>query len=520
MNAPKKGVVLIGGTLLAHTLARMRVRRSLMLLLLVTAACGHGSSGGATTTSAPGSSTTDGTTTTEAGPATTGNPPADPPLNTIAWKACGDFQCGTLRVPLDWANPGGTSITVALVKSPALVPSERIGALLVDPGGPGGSGVEFVKSGFTFSQAVQDRFDLIGWDPRGVGQSTPLNCGSTVPAFQEVDSGPDSPAEQADLDAKAKAVADECGAEDGPLIAHVGADDVARDMDAIRRALGEQTISYYGFSYGTLLGERYAELFPTGARAIVLDGVVDPAMDFVTFLRGQTVALEQTMAQVFAACDTDATCPVRGGTAAAYDRVAAAVEQQPLVTASGVLGPSGLATAAVFVTYDPSLWKDFYSALADADHGDGTAMYKLKAGYEDLAGFTIYAAVECVDSPHPEGAAAFAAFAQQLRDLSPRFGGPIANELLPCAFWPAPSTRVPGDVHGVGAPPELVIGNTGDAATPYSQAEKVAGTLQGAALLTYVGQGHTSYGMSTCVDDIVTSYLVSLQLPAPGTTCH
>ncbi|MEA2273225.1 MAG: hypothetical protein QOI98_1933, partial [Solirubrobacteraceae bacterium] len=204
----------------------------------------------------------------------------------IAWTSCGGrLQCATLTVPLDYADPTGPKIELSLNKLPARKPDQRIGALLVNPGGPGASGVEFVAGGVDVRQAVLERFDIIGFDPRGVGASTPLPCGdTTVPTFRHVDSTPDTPEEQAALDAAAKAVATDCGANAGDLLAHVGTDDVVRDMDTIRLALGESQINYLGISYGSLLGLRYAQLFPQSARAIAVDGVIDPTQDLRSWL--------------------------------------------------------------------------------------------------------------------------------------------------------------------------------------------------------------------------------------------
>jgi pimeloyl-ACP methyl ester carboxylesterase len=423
-------------------------------------------------------------------------------------------------VPIDRTQPNGRTIDIALARVPARKPSQRIGSILENPGGPGGSGIDILRQGLRFSGAAADRFDLVGFDPRGVGASAGLTCDATVPAFREADSGPDSPAEQADLDAKAKAVADECESTDGSLLGHVDSDDVARDMDVIRAALGDEKLTYYGFSYGTYLGELYAQDFPDRVRAIVLDGVVDPADDFAAFLRGQTVALEKTLEQMFAKCDKTPSCPVHGGTAAAYDRVAAKAEQRPLAAGNGqMLGPSELATGTIDVTYSDD-WSPFYSALAAADRGNGGPMLQLAEEYYGFGSFTQYAAVECVDSAHPTGAQEFAQFAAELQAVSPRLGAAVANELLPCAFWPAPPVGHPGDVRAPGTPPILVIGNTGDAATPYEQAVKVAGNLEHGVLLTYDGNGHTAYGRSACIDDAVTAYLVDLRTPPPNTTCH
>ncbi|CAN5206546.1 alpha/beta hydrolase [soil metagenome] len=433
----------------------------------------------------------------------------------------GGEECTTVEVPLDYADPGGERIGVAVRRVPAGDPDQRIGSLLVNPGGPGASGTEFVAGGLLFDASITRRFDVVGFDPRGVGDSSPITCGDgLVEAFQALDSDPDDEAEQAALDDAAEAIAEDCRAESGALLAHVGTIDVVRDMESIRQALGEETISYMGFSYGTLLGEIYAEMFPAGARAIGLDGVVDPAHDFREFLRTQTEGFERTMADVFAGCDADPRCPSQGG-AAAYDEIAARVEADPLPAGDGaVVGPGDLATAGLGVTYAPHLWPLFYSALADGLAGNGTALRDLAEDYRDFGGFTSYAAVECVDSEHPVGGADFQEFARELEAISPRFGASIANELLPCAYWPVEPVGDPAEITAPGAPPILVIGNTGDAATPFEQAERVAASLSTGRLLTYEGEGHTSYGLNACVDDAVTAFLVDLALPEVGTVCR
>ena len=190
------------------------------------------------------------------------------------------MRCATLEVPLDYDDPTGRTITLSLSQAPARKPEERIGSLLVNPGGPGGSGLSFA-SNIPLPAEVLDRFDIIGFDPRGVGESTAIKCGDqTVPAFRHIDSAPDDAAEQNQLDTAAKSVADDCGAHAGDLLPFVGTDSVARDLESIRQALGEPQINYYGASYGTAIGERYLALFPKSARAVVLDGVVDPTQGF------------------------------------------------------------------------------------------------------------------------------------------------------------------------------------------------------------------------------------------------
>jgi pimeloyl-ACP methyl ester carboxylesterase len=443
----------------------------------------------------------------------------------ITWTPCGgqgdDSECGTLEVALDHDDPAAGIIPLSLVRVPAADPARRIGPLLVNPGGPGGTGVDFARF-FPFPNEINNRFDIIGFDPRGVGASGGLTCGGDlVDQFFAVDSDPDAPAEQADLDRTAQAVADDCSIEDGDVLPHVGSVNVARDMDAIRQALGEEQISFLGFSYGTRLGALYAEMFPERTRAIVLDGVFDPAHDFVEWLTEQTGGFERAVAGVFSACPDDPSCPPAGA-AAAYDQVLAAIETTPLPAGAGrLLGPSDLATAALYVTYDEGGWPELYAGLSDALAGDGTRLYDLADGYRSFGSFTQYAAVMCVDSAHPAGPLEFQAFAAGLEAISPRFGAAVANELLPCAYWPVTEVGDPQPVVAAGAPPILVVGNTGDAATPFEQAQRVADTLESGVLLTHEGVGHTSFRSgSSCVDEVIERYLVDLAVPAEGTVCR
>jgi pimeloyl-ACP methyl ester carboxylesterase len=494
-----------------------------LAIVLLAAACSGGSAKRAAGTDASTSSSS-GSGESASAPSSDGAASGFVPTP-IDWQPCDDgsgLDCATLDVPLDYKHPDGKTITLGLDRIPARKPSERIGSLLVNPGGPGGSGVDFIKGGVAFSDDVLDKFDIVGFDPRGVGESNEVPCAkTTIDALRAEDSDPDSVTEQVQLDKAAKAVADDCRDNAGDLLPYIGTDDVVRDMDVIRAALGDDKLTYAGFSYGTLLGLRYLDLFPTHARAIYLDGVVDPTQDFVAFLTGQAKAFEARLQAIFDACPaTNASCPT-GGAEAAYDQIAAQIEQTPLPAAHGeVLDPTALATAAIYATYVESFASTFYRALTDGLAGDGTALRKMADSYYDEGSFASYAGVECIDSPHPEGSAAYRHFADDLIAISKRFGGSVANELLPCAYWPAPVKSVVGPVTAPDGPPTLVVGTTHDSATPYQQAVDVAKTLEHGRLLTYDGDQHTSYGASTCVADLVGKYLVDLTLPDDGTVCQ
>ena len=432
------------------------------------------------------------------------------------------MRCATVKVPLDYTNPTGPTIDIAVNEIPARDASQRIGSLLVNPGGPGGSGIDFVAGGIDLPSKVLDRFDVVGFDPRGVGKSTRLTCGdSTVPAFLHLDSTPDTPDEQVALDDGAMAVADDCTQSAGDLLAHMGTDNTVRDMDTIRRALGDAQFNFLGISYGSLLGLRYAQLFPHTIRAITIDGVVDPTQDFATGLRQQTIAFEKQTGAILDGCpDGGDGCP-SGGARAAYDELARRVEQAPIDGSNGLsLGPTELADAALITTYVPSAVSLFYAALSSGLNGRAGPMLQLTNAYRTSVDFPTYTAVECTDSPHPVGADAYHAFAQELIGVSSRFGGTVANELLPCAYWSTPIDSIVGPVTAPDAPPMLVVGTTGDAATPYQQAVDVAHTLTHGRLITYQGNQHAAYGASACVADAEAAYFVDLQLPPEGTTCN
>lgn len=498
---------------------RMRSTRYVLVALAVAAAgCAGGND--PTVSAAPDDSTT---TTTPTGDAVTTAPLEDPlggfVSAPIEWEGCGDGrQCATVPVPLDWSDPAGPTIGIAVARIPAADDRSPPGFLAYNLGGPGADGVSSVGLSI-FGSQVRNRFDIFSWDPRGIGLSAPLECGDAVEPFLDADPHPDDDAERALLDDAATAVAEECGTEDGDLLPHMGTDDVARDLEAIRRAYGEP-MSYVGFSYGTLIGLRYAELFPQGAEAVVLDGVVDPEHSLTDLLRGQAVAFEDVIAEAFAGCpDGGEGCP-DGGAAAAFDRLAVAVEDHSIPSSRGEdLGPSELSRGTLYAGYDEAIWPELYEGLAAAESGDGSILASLAAAYDSLTAFTPYQAVSCLDSVNPMGSDGWAAFAAEMARLSPRFGAAIANEMLPCAFWPVVANPVTGPVAAEGSPPILVIGTTGDAATPLAQAERVAANLADGHLLVYDGEAHTAYGRTACIDDLVDAYLLNGALPPEGTVC-
>ncbi|MEX2293140.1 MAG: alpha/beta fold hydrolase [Acidimicrobiales bacterium] len=420
-----------------------------------------------------------------------------------------------MTVPVDYLDASLGTIDLAMIRRPAKDASRRIGTMLINPGGPGASGVRRVRRGLTVSSEVAARFDIVGFDPRGIGRSHPVRCGSTVPAFRAMDLDPDTTDEAIALERAAKAVADECASGEGPLLGHLGTWETVRDVEVIRRALGESQISFLGLSYGTLIGLLWAEAYPTSVRALVLDGVVDPAQsdESTTAAYG---AIDRTMAKIDAACAARADCPVTGsgGVVAAYDELARRLDDAP---SSGV-GPTQLAYAVFAATYGESRWPELWAALRRGLDDDLAGIAALSAWFTGLVTYAPYAIVTCLDFPHPVGFEAWQRSGDAFVAASPRFGRIAANDQLPCAFLP-PATYEPHDVAAPGAPPILVIGSTGDTATPYNQAVRVATNLQSGVLLTVELDGHIALGDSDCADATITRYLVDLTTPRPGARC-
>lgn len=436
----------------------------------------------------------------------------------IAWTARGNgYETGTLTVPLDAAVPGGPTIDLAVARRPATDPARRIGSLFFNPGGPGAASTDYLRSS-TLDLDLNERFDIVTWDPRGVGGSAPLGCDDGSAAYHELDWSPDTPSEVDALDRSATAIADRCAAIASEQLGHIDTTETVRDLDRLRRAVGDDQLTYIGFSYGTYIGLRYAERYPTRVRAMVLDGVVDPTDDLERLLAGQAGALERQMDALFASCEAP-RCPLQDA-AAVYDRVAARVEQQPLPAGRRTLGPTALAFAAISSSYEGSRARPFLQALADADAGDGTDLLDINDLYLETGSFGAYLGVLCTDTPHPDGGAEHDAMTARLAAISPRFGPAIGNEVRPCAFWRAPTVGVLAPVHARGAAPILVVGNTGDVATPFAAAQKVTADLERGVLLTYEGTGHTSFGKSSCADGAMRAYLTELVLPDPAIRCR
>jgi pimeloyl-ACP methyl ester carboxylesterase len=487
------------------------------------------------------------------GRATGAAEPAPPPTTLagyyaqrLDWQPCDDgFECARLLVPFDYRRPGGRRFSLPVIRLPAADPSGRIGTLVINPGGPGGSGVQYALGARSeLPAAVLARFDIVGFDPRGVGGSEPaLSCltGPELDKYFATDDAPANAAQLADVVAQSKLYATRCEQHSAALLPYVGTQNAARDLDVLRSALGEAQLSYLGKSYGTYLGAWYAELFPARVRALVLDGAVDP--DTPSLQAGITQAEGfQTAFRSFAAwCLASAPCPLQSGSSAVsadaavnagVAKVQALVARASSAPLASQLGDGQLADGAMLLTgiagalYSRSYWPDLKIGLTGAFAGNGTVLVQLAnllmernpdGTYSNLADADT--AISCLDRPWPRSLAVWQAAAAAAARAAPLFGAPIVWGDLTCAYWPVPSYPLPR-IRAAGARPILVVGTLRDPATPYRQAQALAGDLASGVLLGWNGDGHTAYGEgSACVDTIVNDYLIHLSVPRSGRVC-
>jgi pimeloyl-ACP methyl ester carboxylesterase len=476
--------------------------------------------------------------------------PAGPAPSTLAgyyaqqlhWQACHKmFQCARLLVPFDYRRPAWRRFSLPVIRLAATGPGQRIGSLVVNPGGPGGSGISYaLQARSEIAAPVRARFDIVGFDPRGVGASEPaIHCltGPQLDTYFSTNENLTGASHLAPVVAEAKRFARGCERESGALLPWVGTRNAARDMDVLRAALGDAKLTYLGKSYGTYLGTWYAQLFPSHVRALVLDGAIDPGSSSLRMNIVQGQGFEVALRAFVADCVARAGCPVgRGSVAAGVARIQALVSRataHPLVNnlssqrADGALVLNGIATAL----YSQAYWATLREALTSAFGGDATVLVELANAlwernatghYTNLADANM--AVECLDRPWPSGKgrsalARWRAAAATAARAAPAFGASIMWGSLPCAYWPVRSSPLPS-IRAAGAPPILVIGNKRDPATPYRWAQALAGDLKSGVLLGRDGNGHTAYMMgSSCVDGFVNRYLVDLAVPRNGTVC-
>jgi pimeloyl-ACP methyl ester carboxylesterase len=483
----------------------------------------------------------------------------------IAWERCATTElptqeCAEFEVPLDYDEPDGATISLALARVSATNQDERIGSILLNPGGPGGSGVQALPIQYAaLPEALQERFDIVGFDPRGIGESAPVHCFDNIAElitflfFADMPKVPVGPAEEAAWARAAEELAQWCGERNVETLPHLSTANVARDMDRLRQAVGDDALNYLGSSYGTYLGATYANLFPDTIRAMVLDGVINPPSyasfghgdgdivgpDTTSFLRilsnqGSEDALQAFFDQCAAAGPDHCAfaAPSAAETSAKFDTLMGRLRTEPMV----VLGPAGTLTVTYSIVMDV-LFNALYAAPKWSALAQG--LQRLEQG--DAAGFlvatgtlgaplpTVYPnslegqyANNCLDTDNPGDPALYPEMARQAEERTPYFGTLWTYMAAPCAFWPAEDTdRYTGPWDAETSAPILLISRLYDPATPHGGAMMAAETLANARLLTIDGWGHAYFvgGRSTCANDYMAAYFIDLALPPVDTVC-
>lgn len=438
----------------------------------------------------------------------------------ISWDDCGALECAVVTVPRDYADLTGPTIDLYVSRAPAS--GERIGPLFVNPGGPGGSAAELVAAfPFLAPESLGERFDIVGVEPRGLAGSAPFDCGADYRDIYGVDPTPDDAADRQVLIDTARDFAAGCQAGGGELLPHVGTRDVARDIDAVRAAMGDAQLNYYGASYGTAIGQVYADLFPTRIRSMVIDGIVELGVGGLQLGADQAAGFETALERFAAHCAREG-CETPD-VIRSVERVQQMAEQLDGIHAPGEDRPAGPGEVALGLgqaLYAESLWPDLDHAISQALAGDGSGLVEMADDYLQIGDFDVYFAVSCIDYEWPSGDPdAFLSAAKAAAEASPHFGEALMTDYLRCAYWPVAPDPLPATT-APGAPPILVVSTTGDPATPYEAGVRTAERLESGVLLTYDGDGHTALGAgSSCVDALLVAYLVDGSVPEDGTTC-
>jgi len=459
----------------------------------------------------------------------------------LMWTACdGGFQCTAAKAPLDWSNPGGASIKLALIRKPAS--GHRLGSLLVNPGGPGASGYDFVRDSLSFAvdSTLQSNYDIVGFDPRGVGHSTPVKCESspkqldkflfTVSKFTPGSAGWVAQQKKSTANFGAN-----CLKYTGALLGHVDTVSAARDLDLLRAALGDKKLNYLGYSYGTLLGQVNASLYPSKVGRMVLDGVVDPAVSNFQLGLDQAKSFETDLDNYLKSCSGSSACPFTGSYSDDHAQVISllsSLSASPLRNSDGrELDGSAMGLAIAIPLYQENSSDLLDTLFTSVMKGDPKFAFQLLDSYYSRNANGTYSdnsteaniAIDCLDYPQDFSPATLSKQAAEVTAVAPILAPSFAYS-IGCWDWPFKPTGKPSVITADGAPPILVVGTTRDPATPYSLAQAVAKQLSSGHLVTYDGDGHTAYNKGTsagnkCVNSAVDNYFVKGTVPAKDPHC-
>jgi pimeloyl-ACP methyl ester carboxylesterase len=455
----------------------------------------------------------------------------------VHWQACnGQFECATITAPLDWNDPGAGTADLAVIRHRA-TDGKALGSVLVNPGGPGASGIELVRDSLQF--AVGDRlaksYDVIGFDPRGVGESTAVRCFTAKQMdaflFDIPTATRNTPAWRDEMMASYTKFAQACERNSNGILPDVNTVFAARDMDLMRAVLGDKKLNYLGYSYGTFLGATYAKLYPQKVGRFVLDGAIDPSVSGLEVSLTQAIGFESALKAYMASCLTSRGCPFSGTVddgMADLGSLLARVDRRPLPNSDGrQLGADSLMTAIVAALYSQDSWQYLTQALAATAKGDPGPAFQLAdfyynrvdGKYQDNS-YEAFNAYNCMDYPDDATAAQKAAAVAELKQKAPTIAPYWSVDLDSCDVWPVKATGVREPIHAAGAGPILVIGTTNDPATPYTWAKSLAQQLDSGILITRVGEGHTGFNKgNSCVDAAVNDYFVDGTVPDGDIRC-
>lgn len=443
----------------------------------------------------------------------------------LSWENCGGgFDCTSLTVPLDYANPYEQAISISVVRLKAK--DNTLGSLVLNPGGPGGSGIQYARAAeYVVSDEVRANFDIIGFDPRGVGESSPIECldDATTDAYIAIDGTPDNEAEITQSVEMLTEFGAQCLAKSPELVSRIDTVSAAKDLDILRAALGDEKLNWLGKSYGTFLGANYADLFPEKVGRMLLDGAIDPQLSNIQLGEGQARGFEDALNRFVQNCISQSDCPLTGTVAegtAQIKKLLDGLDANPGTLADGreftqAMGVLGVVGGLYDVTYG---WANLRPMLAAAFAGDFSGLSQSvdlytsrnsDGSYSDNSNDAIMA-INCSDRPDRGTIEDTKFLAEQWSTFAPVFGGYLAWGNIACSYWPVEATGVPRAIAASGSGQILVVGTTHDPATPYVWAQSLADQLENGVLLTLDGDGHTAYRQgSTCIDQVVDKYFLT-----------
>ncbi|MEO8263340.1 MAG: alpha/beta hydrolase [Pseudolysinimonas sp.] len=456
---------------------------------------------------------------------------------TLVWSSCGDgMQCTTATAPMNWDDPAQASIDLALVRQQAT--GTKLGSLLVNPGGPGGSGYDFILDSVDYatSERLQSSFDIVGFDPRGVGSSSAVSCYDDPAYFDQFTYGilpgeVGSDAWIAAVEATNKEFGEQCLTFTGPLLQYVDTVSAARDLDLLRAVLGDEKLNFLGYSYGTFLGATYADLYPKKTGRLVLDGALDPATTDFDVTITQAKGFDSALAAYLADCVSHDECPF-ASVPQGLTRIAKIfhdVSVAPLPGSDGrQLGVNAMFAATILPLYSQDNWPYLDQLFDEVLQGQTQTAFLLADSYNERNADGTYGSnsneaffsINCLDYTGNPDVANMRAEAAELAEAAPVFGPWMAYGGTTCASWPFPPTRERDPITAAGSADILVVGTTNDPATPYVWAQALADELENGHLITYTGEGHTAYNKSnSCVNDAVDDYFIDGTVPASDPDC-